>query len=79
MGDGRRRRPGRRGGWGGGGGGKSLLGGPGGAVLDELCDGGVVSQGAPGRLHVRQLGHKLLYLSHRLSIVALLNSVREND
>ena len=46
-------------------------------VLDELRDGGVVSQGATGRLHVWQLGHKLLYLSHRLSVVALLNSVRK--
>ena len=46
-------------------------------VLDELCYGGVVSQGATRGLHVRQLGHKLLYLSHCFSIVALLESVRE--
>jgi len=45
-------------------------------VLDELSDGRVVGQGAACRLHVGQLGHKLLYLPHRLRVVALLERVR---
>lgn len=40
--------------------------------LDQLCDGCVVGQGASRRLHVGQLRHKLLYLHHRLGVVAFL-------
>lgn len=43
-----------------------------GHVFDELCDGGVVCERAPGCLHVGQLGHELLDLPHCLGIVPLL-------
>lgn len=44
-------------------------------VFDQLCDGGVVGQRAPGSLHVRQLRHELLDLPHRLGVVPLLQRV----
>lgn len=46
--------------------------------LDQLCDGRVVGQGASGRLHVRQLRHKLLDFHHRLGIVAFLEHTRDH-
>lgn len=44
-----------------------------GYVLNQLGNRSVVSQGAACCLHVRQLRHKLLYLSHCFSIVAFLS------
>lgn len=43
-----------------------------GDVFDKFSDGGVISQRAARRLHVRQLGNKLLNFPHSFSVVSLL-------